>query len=191
VVTGETPTRAMRPRIDGIAQARTAFAGYTFGDAGAAALVEPVATGGIVDVDSETHSEHWTAGGIFGGGSRHPRGDEHTYFTGDGHRLRRIFEKIGAGLIERVALRTGYAWSDYAKVLVHQVTLPYLERFVEVTGVPRDKLVVTVDRLGNMASATLGVQMAQIRPDLTAGDRVLLVGLGGGVSLMTMVWEVS
>ena len=191
VVTGETPTRAMRPRIDGMAQARTAFAGYTFGDAGAAVLVEPVATGGIVDVDSETHSEHWAAGGIFGGGSRHPRGDEHTYFTGDGHKLRRIFEKIGAGLIERVALRTGYAWSDYSRVLVHQVTLPYLERFVEVTGVPRDKLTITVDRLGNMASATLGVQMAQIRPDLAAGDRVLLVGLGGGVSLMTMVWEVS
>jgi 3-oxoacyl-[acyl-carrier-protein] synthase III len=191
VVTGETPTRAMRLRIDGMAQARTAFAGFTFGDAGAAVLVEPVKTGGIVDVDSETHSEHWAAGGIFGGGSRHPRGDEHTYFTGDGHKLRRIFEKIGAGLIERVALRTGYSWSDYTKVLVHQVTLPYLERFVEVTGVPRDKLVVTVDRLGNLASATLGVQLAQIRPDLAPGDRVLLVGLGGGVSLMTMVWEVS
>lgn len=191
VVTGETPTRAMRPRIDGMAQARTAFAGFTFGDAGAAVLVEPVRTGGIVDVDSETHSEHWAAGGIFGGGSRHPRGDEHTYFTGDGHQLRRIFERIGAGLLERVALRTGFAWADYARVLVHQVTLPYLERFVEVTGVPRDKLVVTVDRLGNMASATLGVQLAQIRAGLDPGDRVLLIGLGGGVSLMTMVWEVS
>ncbi|GIF17644.1 3-oxoacyl-[acyl-carrier-protein] synthase-3 [Actinoplanes tereljensis] len=191
VVTGETPTRAMRPRLDGLAQARSAFAGYTFGDAGAAVLVEPVATGGIVDIDSETHSEHWAAGGIFGGGSRHPRGDEHTYFTGDGHRLRRIFEQIGAGLIERVARRTGYGWDDYAKVLVHQVTLPYLDRFVQVTGVPRDKLEVTVTELGNMASASLGVQLARVRPQLETGDRVLLIGLGGGVSLMTMIWEVS
>jgi len=191
VVTGETPTRAMRPSLDGMAQARTAFAGYTFGDAGAAVLVEPVAAGGILDVDGETHSEHWSAGGIFGGGSRHPRGDEHTYFSGDGHRLRTIFERIGLSLLDRVAARTGLTWDDYAKVLVHQVTVPYLDRFVEVTGVPRDKLVVTVGELGNVASATLGVQLARIQPELNAGDRVLLVGLAGGVSLMTMVWEVS
>ncbi|XVV10605.1 3-oxoacyl-ACP synthase III family protein [Actinoplanes sp. CA-131856] len=191
VVTGETPTRAMRPALTSLSQARTALAGYTFGDAGAAVLVEPVATGGILDVDAETHSEHWTVGGIFGGGSRHPRGDEHTYFTGDGRRLRAVFEEIGPGLISRVMKRFNHSWDSYARVLVHQVTMPYLSRFVDVTGVPRDKLVITVDELGNTASASLGVQLARIYPDLNPGDRVLLVGLGGGVSLMTMVWEVS
>ncbi|MEU4563368.1 3-oxoacyl-[acyl-carrier-protein] synthase III C-terminal domain-containing protein [Actinoplanes sp. NPDC023936] len=190
VVTGETPTRAMRPAT-GLADARRSFAGYTFGDAGAAVVVEPVGRGGILDIDTETHSEHWTAGGIPGGGSRHPRGDEHTYFTGDGHRLRSVFEKVGAGILDRVRSRTGLEHTDYAKVLVHQVTLPYLERFVEVTGVPRDKLEITVTGLGNMASATLGVQLARIHPTLTPGDRVLFVGLGGGVSVMTMVWELS
>ncbi|MEU8053887.1 MULTISPECIES: 3-oxoacyl-ACP synthase III family protein [Micromonospora] len=191
VVTGETPTRAMRWQVTDLDQARGAFAGYTFGDAGAAVLVEPVARGGIVDVDTETWSEHWTVGGIPGGGSRHPRGDEHTYFTGDGRALRDVFEKIGGDILHRVRGRTGLDWADYARVLVHQVTLPYLDRFVEVTGVPRDKLEITVGELGNLASATLGVQLARVDATLRPGDRVLFVGLGGGVSLMTMVWEKS
>jgi 3-oxoacyl-[acyl-carrier-protein] synthase-3 len=190
VVTGETPSRAMRLRPDGAAEFRDGFAGYTFGDAGAAVVVEAVPRGGILDVDVETASEHWTLGGIPGGGSRHPRGDEHTYFRGGGGELRAVFEKIGAGILARVAARTGLGWDAYARILVHQVTLPYLERFLEATGAPADRLVVTVAELGNLASATLGVQLARVHAVLRTGDRVLMVGLGGGVSLMTMVWEV-
>jgi 3-oxoacyl-[acyl-carrier-protein] synthase-3 len=52
-----------------------------------------------------------------------------------------------------------------------------------------DKLDVTVGGHGNMASATLGVQLARVWPTLGAGDRVLFVGLGGGVSVMTMAWQ--
>ena len=191
VVTGETPTRSMRPRVGSLAEARRAFAGFTFGDAGAAVVLEPVDGGGIVDVDTATHSQHWTVGGIPGGGSRHPRGDEHTYFEGDGHALRRVFEETGTEILDRVRARTGFGWDDYAKVLVHQVTLPYLERFMEVTGVPKEKLEVTVTEFGNLASATIGLQLARVVPGLRRGDRVLLVGLGGGISLMTMVWEKS
>ena len=159
-------------------------------NAGAAVLVEPVERGGILDIDTDTHSEHWAVGGIFGGGSRHPRGDEHTYFTGDGHKLRGVFEKIGIDLLERVNHRCGLTFDDYAAVLVHQVTVPYLDRFLEVTGVPRDRIVLTVAELGNLASATLGVQLDRVRDRLKPGDKVLMVGLGGGVSLMTIVWEV-
>lgn len=189
VVTGETPTRVMRPTLRSINQARDAFAGYTFGDAGAAVVVESVASGGIFDVDTETLSQHWTVGGIPGGGSRHPRGEEYTYFTGDGRALRNVFEKMGTAILDRVQYRTGLDWTGYARVLVHQVTQPYLDRFVEVTGVPVDKLDVTVASHGNMASATLGVQLARVWPSLRSDDRVLFVGLGGGVSVMTMAWQ--
>jgi 3-oxoacyl-[acyl-carrier-protein] synthase III len=191
VVTGETPTRTMRPQVANADQARAAFAGYTFGDAGAAVVVEQVRSGGVLDIDTATRSEHWQIGGIFGGGSRHPRGDEYTYFTGNGHALRGVFEQIGTGILDRVRDRTGLSYADYARVLVHQVTLPYLERFIEMTGVPPGKLEVTVGELGNMASATLGVQLDRCFGKLGSGDRVLFIGLGGGISVMTMVWEKS
>ncbi|MCP3757419.1 3-oxoacyl-ACP synthase III family protein [Streptomyces sp. TBY4] len=191
VVTGETPSRAVRTAPADFAEFRAGFAGYTFGDAGAAVIVEPVERGGILDVDTETHSEHWEVGGIPGGGSRHPRGDAYTYFCGDGHELRGVFEKVGTAVIDRTLHRTGMGWEDFSKVLVHQVTVPYLERFAELTGVPAGKLVVTVPELGNIASATIGVQLDRIFGELAPGERVLFVGLGGGISIMTMVWEKS
>ncbi|WP_030767878.1 3-oxoacyl-ACP synthase III family protein [Streptomyces sp. NRRL F-2664] len=191
VVTGETPSRAVRKDPSGPAELRDGFAGYTFGDAGAAVVVEGVQRGGILDVDTETHSEHWEVGGIPGGGSRHPRGDAHTYFRGDGNELRGVFEKVGTAVVDRTLHRTGMSWDGFAKVLVHQVTVPYLERFAELTGVPAEKLVVTVPELGNVASASIGVQLDRIFPELVPGDRVLFVGLGGGISITTMVWEKS
>ncbi|GAA2266561.1 ketoacyl-ACP synthase III [Streptomyces amakusaensis] len=189
VVTGETPSRAVRHAPADPAAFRAGFAGYTFGDAGAAVVLEPVERGGILDVDGETFSEHWRAGGIPGGGSRLPRGDEHTYFRGDGSELREVFEKVGVSVLDRVRHRTGTEWTDFRHILVHQVTVPYLERFTEVTGVPGDRLVVTVPELGNVASASIGVQLDRVHGGLRPGDRVLFVGLGGGVSIMTMVWE--
>ncbi|MET8081001.1 hypothetical protein [Streptomyces sp. NPDC005303] len=122
VVTGETPSRAVRRDPAGPARFRDAFAGYTFGDAGAAVVLETVHRGGILDVDSETHSEHWRLGGIAGGGSRHPRGDEHTYFHGDGRALREVFEKVGTSVLDRVRHRTGLDWDDLRYVLVQQVS---------------------------------------------------------------------
>ncbi|WP_328726789.1 3-oxoacyl-ACP synthase III family protein [Streptomyces sp. NBC_00259] len=191
VVTGETPSRAVRRAPADFAAFRDGFAGYTFGDAGAAVVLEEVTHGGIVDVDTETRSEHWDVGGIPGGGSRHPRGDEHTYFRGDGHELRGVFEKTGTSVVERTLDRAGLGWDDFARVLVHQVTVPYLERFAELTGVPQEKLVVTVPELGNVASASIGVQLHRVFGELVPGDRVLFVGLGGGISIMTMIWEKS
>ncbi|MFI9511968.1 3-oxoacyl-ACP synthase III family protein [Kitasatospora aureofaciens] len=191
VVTGETPSRAMRRDPADAAALRDGFAGYTFGDAGAAVVVEPVERGGILDTATVTASEHWQAGGIPGGGSRHPRGDEYSYFRGGGKELRGIFERIGPAALADLTQRTGLTWDDYARVLVHQVTVPYLERFVELTGAPADRLVLTVPELGNVASATIGIQLDLVKAQLKPGEKVLMIGLGGGVSLMTMVWEAS
>jgi acyl-CoA:acyl-CoA alkyltransferase len=191
VVTGETPTRVMRRAPASLAQFRNSFAGYTFGDAGAAVIVEEVASGGITYIDSMTHSEYWDIGGIAGGGSMHPRGDDYTYFEGNASKLSNIFEQVGPQLMKTMFTQTGMDWTDFRYALVHQVTMPYLLRFAEVTGAPMDKLVVTVPELGNVASATLGIQLDRIFARLAPGDRVFLFGLGGGISLMTMVWEKS
>lgn len=191
VVTGETPSLSMRPRVASMRDAVTHFAGYTFGDAGAAVVLEGVERGGILHTENETHSEHWAVGGIFGGGSKHPRDPDKTYFTGAGTELRVVFEKIGPAIVESTLRRLELTMADMSRVLVHQVTWPYVERFCEVTGAPLDRLDVTVRDHGNIASATLGLQLSRAWESLVPGERVLMVGLGGGVSVQTMVWEVT
>lgn len=191
VVTGETPSLSTRWQVRDVDDAALHFAGYTFGDAGAAVVVEPVARGGFGRTETETHSEHWEVGGIFGGGSRHPRDADKLFFTGAGRELKQVFEKIGPAIVDSTLAHEGLGWGDLAAVFVHQVITPYVDRFCEVTGAPRELVDLTVDTHGNVASATIPLQLSRQWDRLQPGDTALFIGLGGGVSVMTTVWEKS
>jgi 3-oxoacyl-[acyl-carrier-protein] synthase-3 len=54
---------------------------------------------------------------------------------------------------------------------------------------PFERLMVTVSELGNIASATLPTQLALAleRGLVQRGDRVMLAGLAGGVSMGVML----
>jgi 3-oxoacyl-[acyl-carrier-protein] synthase-3 len=188
VAVGETPSRAIRWRIRDLDQLRMSFAGYTFGDAGAAVLLRSAAPGtgrGIRYRQFASHSRFWDVGTLPGGGSMHPRDPEHSYFHGDGSRLKEVFASIGAGIVEQALAATGTTYDDYERVLVHQVTGPFLDAFLAETGVPPGKVVRLVEDLGNMAAATLPVQLAVAleRGELVVGDDQHVVGLAGGASL--------
>ena len=204
VCVGETPSQSTRWDLRNREELVDHFAGLTFGDAGAAVVLgrapdNPPGAGASLDAASrgagliyrsaEARSEHWRVGGIFGGGSRHPRDPEWTYFRGDGRALREAFEVNGDAILRRTLRDTGTTYEDFSRILVHQVTTGYLDHFVEVTGIPADRVVRTVDRYGNLAAATIGVQLDEAMAGLVPGDLVLLVGLGGGISLTTMVWR--
>lgn len=187
VAVGETPSRAIRWAVRDLDQLRTSFAGYTFSDAGAAVLLRPSSAPGrgIRYRRFASHSRFWDVGTLPGGGSMHPRDPEHSYFHGDGSHLKEVFASIGAGIVEEALAALGTSFDDYARVLVHQVTGPFLDAFVAATGVPESKLVRLVEDLGNMAAATLPVQLAVAlqRGEVAHGDDVLVVGLAGGASL--------
>ncbi|MFC9972345.1 3-oxoacyl-ACP synthase III family protein [Spirillospora sp. NPDC127200] len=191
VCTGESPSRAIRWKVRDRAQFVEAFAGYTLSDAGAAVVVEAAPDGGIFYRDFAAVSAAWRVGTLPGGGSMHPRDPEYTYFSGDGRRLKDAFVATGPELFLNALTKTGLTWDDFAVVAVHQVTLPYLEVLRSILDIPAGKLVVTLPEHGNVASASLPLQLAtalregRCRP----GDRVALVGLAGGVSLGVMFAE--
>ena len=194
VVSGETPTLAIRWKVGSVRELRRSFVGYTVGDLGTAAVVEPATDGrGIYYRDHHAESSHWGIVGLPGGGARNPGPDpEHCFIEGDGNALRDAFMDLDADIVLRLFRETGTTWDDYAIVCAHQVTASFVDDLVRKVGLPRERLVVTVDRFGNVGSGTLplGLALARAEGRVNAGDRVLWIGLGAGISVATMAFVV-
>lgn len=189
VVSGELPSRAIRLEVESLNQLRAGFAGYTFGDSGTAVLVEPVEHGGLLHIRMEAHSQHWGIGGIFGGGTWKTRDYDWSYFHGDGEELRMAFEEIGATPLHAFLAEAAMTIEDFTWILCHQVTDAYLRRFVDVCELPEKRVVRTIAEYGNLASCTLGFQLASVYDDLAPGERVLIIGMGGGISTAALALE--
>ncbi|MCI2421764.1 ketoacyl-ACP synthase III [Saccharopolyspora sp. K220] len=188
LVSGESPSRAIRWRVPDIGTFLRVFPGYTLSDAGAALLLTR-GRAGVLGSGFSADSTQWQVGTLPCGGSAHPRDPEYTYFAMDGGRLKSAFLRLGTGVLDETLDRLRLSWSDFAVVCVHQVSVPYLDVFAERAGVPADKLVVTIGQHGNPASVSLPLQLAvaQQLGRCGPGDLVALVGMAGGVSLGIVV----
>ena len=192
ITVGEMPSRCIKWSVEDREDFKLSFPGYTLGDAGAAALLRPARhSRGIFYRSFLTASRFWSLGIIPGGGSMHPRGDEWSYIRGDGTLLKGAFSEVGPDLLLDALRETGTTCADYDRVLVHQVSMPFIKSFLDVSGVPREKVVITLPDLGNMAAASLPVAfaMAEDRGEIVPGDRIMWIGLAGGISLGVMLME--
>ncbi|MEO7521388.1 MAG: 3-oxoacyl-[acyl-carrier-protein] synthase III C-terminal domain-containing protein, partial [Gemmatimonas sp.] len=186
VTTGEICSRAARYDMANQEELRRYFPGLTMGDAGAAVVLQRGSDDeGLRFCGFESRSEHWPLATISSGGSLHPRGDEFAYLAGDGPALKRAFVTHGPSMLRRLMARARVTFDDVDRILVHQVGVPYHDEMLRATGIPRGKVECTVERHGNMASASLPVAHAQavasgrIRP----GQRVMWVGMASGMSV--------
>jgi len=190
VCTGEAPSEAIRWEVRDWDHMKMSFAGYTFGDAGAAMVLHARSDGtGIRYLDFRAASRHWEVCTLRGGGTMHPRDPEHSFFAGNGNSMRDAFIELGPQIIFDCFERTGTSFDDFDVVIFHQVTGPFLDTFLAITGVPESKVVRTIDTLGNIASATMPLQLERAIGDGRAkhGSNILWIGLGAGISVGVMV----
>lgn len=189
IASGETPTSAVRWRLADRHQFVRSFPGYTMSDAGAALVLEAAPGGpgarGVIDLAFSAASRHWRVGTLPMGGSMRPRDLDATYFDIDGRALQRAFLALGPELVTDLLARNGVALADLDLVLMHQVAEPHLAPIAERLGLSVERILPTVARRGNLASATLPVQLRQALDAglVGTGSLILLVGLAGGISL--------
>lgn len=78
----------------------------------------------------------------------------------------------------------GMTGADLDWICPHQANLRIIDLAVAKLGLPREKMLVNIDRVGNTSSASIpilldeNVREKKVRP----GDHVLLCGLGAGIS---------
>lgn len=166
------------------------------GDAAAAVVVTRANDGDA----SKIHHSHFKSFGdgaylttIMGGGSRfHPRfaghNPEDDLFHMDGPAVLRMVRGIAHDFLDELYPGLSKGMLDIDAIVPHQaskVGLMMLERF----GWKEDKIIRTIETLGNCVAASIPVTLYQGVRDgrIQRGDKVLLVGTGAGLSIGGMV----
>jgi 3-oxoacyl-(acyl-carrier-protein) synthase III len=188
VVSGETPSMAVRWNNPTKNAFSRSFAGFSMSDAGAAMIITKDSTKdstkGIHHIEFEAMSSKWDVGMLRMGGSMAPRDLEATYFDMDGSKLYDAFLSLGSGILEDTLKKTHRTWDDFSFVGVHQISMPYLKNVCKILKVPYELIIPTIKNHGNMASVSLPFQLQKaIEQGLVkTGDDFALVGFGGGIS---------
>ena len=159
---------------------RTAF---LFGD-GAGAVVlragaEPTVHG--IDLGSDGAQEDLII--TPGGGSRSPGSDDR-WFAMQGQAVYRQavdrMTRSTRGVLERV----GWEIGEVDRFVGHQANSRILEAVAQRLGLPADRVVMNLDRVGNTAAASIPVALsdAHDRGLLVGGQKVALAAFGGGAT---------
>ncbi|HEX2316789.1 MAG TPA: ketoacyl-ACP synthase III [Thermomonospora sp.] len=187
VACGETCTKVMPWTIGGHQEYVDHAAAFTLSDAGAALLLEADAEPGVLVRRFVARSAAWRAATVplaYGSGGTRTGG-----FVVDGVALAEGVGGIPGDTLRTVLADHGLTWDDLAAVCVHQAALPALWATCDHFGIPRDKVVVTIADHGNVAAATLPLQLARLTGTgrVRRGDLVALVGVASGVSVGLVV----
>jgi 3-oxoacyl-[acyl-carrier-protein] synthase-3 len=77
---------------------------------------------------------------------------------------------------------TGVSPEDLSWFVPHQANRRIIEASADKLGIPRDKVVITVDRHGNTSAASIPLALDVARKDgrIREGDLVMLEAIGGG-----------
>jgi 3-oxoacyl-[acyl-carrier-protein] synthase-3 len=192
VVNGEKLSDSIRWRYDSQEQLTHNLAAFTFGDAGAAMLLERTEEEdqGIVFQRFMTRGEHWKLCTIPGGGSLSPHDLDAYYFSGQTAALRDVVENKAATLWNECRPEMGWESEDVDWVFTHQVSDGTFRAVMCALGIPPERGVNLFATHGNMAAASIPVCMATVKHRFRRGDKILLVGLAAGISIsfQAIVW---
>jgi 3-oxoacyl-[acyl-carrier-protein] synthase-3 len=169
-----------------------------FGDGAGAAVIGPVAK--ERGFKSFVLGADGTGGELLkmdAGGSRYPateetvRDNKHYIFM-EGREVFKFAVRIMDNASVEALDKAGLTKEDIDFLVPHQANIRIVQYAMEKLGLPEEKCVVNLDKYGNMSAASVPVALAEAfeQGRIHEGDKLLLVGFGGGLTwgASVLVW---
>jgi 3-oxoacyl-[acyl-carrier-protein] synthase-3 len=156
-----------------------------FGDGAGAVVLERVQQPGFLGFELGADG----AGGVHlslpGSGSRRiDDGTGNGLVHMNGREVFKFATRVLVSSAEAVLERCGVSVGDVDVYVPHQANVRIMDHAAQKLGIPRERMVVNVDRYGNTSSGSIPLALADAQRDgrLTKGDLVLMTGMGAGLT---------
>jgi 3-oxoacyl-(acyl-carrier-protein) synthase III len=169
-----------------------------FGDGAGAVLLASVPDGyGFLATRLATHSDHWELVEVIAGGTREPA-DERAraacrhLFQMDGRAVLDYAQHHIPKIVDEALSAAGVDLDDVDRVVMHQGNTRMVELLAKELGIGMDRIPLTAPEYGNTGAASIPITLhaANARRPFERGERVLLVTVGGGMTVgaSVLVW---
>ncbi len=159
-----------------------------FGDAVGAVMIEPTEEEfGILDAQLHSDGIGYEPLHMKAGGSKYPATYETVdrmehYVRQDGkvvfrHAVSRMAE-VSMSIMERNNLTS----DDVDWLVPHQANMRIIDATIQRTGLPREKVMINIEKYGNTSAGTIPVCLWEWEPKLRRGDNIILTTFGAGFS---------
>lgn len=157
-----------------------------FGDAAAAVLLEPNTEGlGIVDSILKSDGSgrdylHMKAGGSLKPPTHETVDAKEHYIYQEGKTVFKFAVVSMADVSYEIMQKNNLSSEDVAWLVPHQANLRIIDATRERMGLPKEKVMVNIDRYGNTTAATIPLCLYEWQDKLKKGDNIILAAFGGG-----------
>ena len=159
-----------------------------FGDGAGAAVIEVGNKRGIISINSASEGKKFElltcptvdVVNTFAKGTENFKGK----IDMDGKEIFRFAVSIIESSIVKILKENNYTLEDIKYVVCHQANARIIDFVVKRMKADKDKFYVNLDMYGNTSAASIAIALDEINKKnlLTAGDKIILVGFGGGLT---------
>lgn len=113
------------------------------------------------------------------------------FFTQDGKEVYKFATKALPNAVLKACEKAGISPEELDAIVPHQANVRIIETAAKNLGVSMDKMVVYIDRYGNTSSASIPMAFCDAVAEgrIKRGDKICLVGFGGGLTYAAVVFE--